>query len=126
MTIAEFKNIHDEYRAKCMHCSLTVTNNRSFESLKKHFQKSFECSLVIQLETTKLEISEVIVEISKLISVVADIDYFDSTFLCDIQEFDLHHETTSFCQHLQSIQINYREEELLALLFECFRDFALI
>ena len=109
-----------------MHCSLTVASNRSFESLKKHFQKSFECSLAIQFETTKLEISKTIVEVSKFTSVVADIDYFDSTFLCDIQEFDLHHETANFCQHLQSIQINYREKELFALLSECFRDFALI
>ena len=66
MTIVEFKNIHDEYRAKCMHCSLIVTRNRNFESFKKHFQKSFECSFVIQFEKTKLEISKTIIEISKL------------------------------------------------------------
>ena len=35
--------------------------------------------------------------------------------LCDIQEFDLHHETASFCQHLQNIQINYREKKLLCI-----------
>ena len=113
MTIVEFRSIHDEYRAKCMHCSLTVASNRKFESLKKHFQKSFECSFVLQLE------------ISKSISVAVDIEYFDSTFLCDIQEFDLHHESANFSQHLQNIRINYREEKLLSLLLECFRDFAL-
>ena len=36
VTIAEFKNIDDEYRTRCMHCSLTVVENRNFESLKKH------------------------------------------------------------------------------------------
>ena len=64
-------------------------------------------------------------KVSKLIFVVVDIEYFDSTFLCDIQEFDLHHESASFCQHLQNIRINYREEKLFSLLLECFRDFAL-
>ena len=113
MTIAEFKSIHDEYKTKCMHCSLTITSNRKFESLKKHFQKSFECSFVLQLE------------ISKSTFVVVDIEYFDSTFLCDIQKFDLHHESTNFSQHLQNIRINYREKKLLSLLLECFRDFAL-
>ena len=147
IVVVDFQN-YDKITAKCIHCYLSIFQWNCKKSFKKHFQKSFDCSLVLQLETTRLEISKVIVEIvkrielktlkvkklvefetlktSKLISVVVDIEYFDSTFLCDIQEFDLHHESTSFCQHLQNIRINYREEELFSLLFECFRDSALI
>ena len=68
--------------------------------------------VVKQIELKKIEK----LKISKSIFVVVDIEYFDSTFLCDIQKFDLHHETTNFCQHLQSIRINYREKKLLILL----------
>ena len=64
-------------------------------------------------------------EVVKLTLVASNIDYFDSTLLCDIQKFDLHHETASFCQHLQNIRTNYREKELFSLLLECFRDSAL-
>ena len=96
------------------------------ESLIKH---SFHCSLFKQLheETAKrTELKKIeTLEVSKSIFVAANLDYFDSTLLCDIQEFDLYHETASFCQHLQNIRINYRERELLSLLFEFFRDSAL-
>ena len=147
VVVADFQS-YDKITTKCIHCYLSIFQWDCKKSFKKHFQKSSDCSLVLQLETTRLETSETIVEIvkraelkalkvkkltefetlkvSKFISVVVDIEYFDSTFLCDIQKFDLHHESTSFCQHLQSIRINYREEELLSLLFEYFRDFALI
>ena len=114
MTIVEFRNIHDEYRAKCMHCSLTITRNRKFESLKKHIQKSFECSFVLQLE------------IAKLISIVSNFDYFDSILLCDIQKFNLFCEIASFVQQFRQCQHQYRESDLLILLFESFRDFVLI
>ena len=114
MIIVEFKNIHDEYRTKCMHCSLTITSNRKFESLKKYFQKSFECSFVLQLE------------IAKFIFVVIDIEYFDSILLCDIQKFNLHHETIIFCQNLQNIRINYREIDLIQFIHICLRDFVFV
>ena len=113
LIVVEFKCIDDEYRTKCMHCSLKIANNRDFESLKKHLQKSFECLFVLQLE------------IAKFIFVAVDIEYFDSILLCDIQKFDLHHETIIFCQHLQSIRANYREIDLVELLNNCLRDSAL-
>ena len=92
MTIVEFRNIHDEYKTKFMHCSLTITNNRKFESLKKHFQKSFECSFVLQFE------------ISKSIFVATNIDYFDAIFLCDIQKFNLFCEIANFVQRFRQRQ----------------------
>ena len=109
-----------------MHCSLTITENRNFELLKKHLQKSFECLLVLQFETTRLEISEIIIEVSKFIFVVVNIDYFDSILLCDIQKFSLFCEMTRFLQQFRQCQHQYRELDLLTLLFEYFRDFALI
>ena len=131
MIVVEFNNDNwCEIIAKCNHCSLKLFCNNCKKLLIKHFQKSFQCSFVLQFEK---QISKIIkrielkiLKISKFIFVVANIDYFDAILLCDIQEFDLHHETTSFCQHLQNIQINYREKKLFALLFEYFRDFALI
>ena len=126
LVVVEFSDIDICYKAQCAHCSIEIFGvDREKKSLKYHFRQSFECSLVLQLETTKLEISKTIIDVSKFIFVVANIDFFDFIFLCDIQKFDLHHETTNFCQHLQNIRINYREEELLSLLLECFRDFAL-
>ena len=123
MIVAEFSDTNIWFMTQCIHCSIEIFDvDKEEESLKEHLRRSSQCSLVLQLEK---KISEVIVEVAKFTSVTANIDYFDSTLLCDIQEFDLHHETTSFCQHLQSIQINYREEKLLSLLRECFRDFAL-
>ena len=147
VVVVDFQN-YDNVTAKCIHCYLSIFQWDCKKSFKKHFQKSFDCSLILQLETTRLEISKTIVEIvkraelkilkvkkliefetlkvSKFIFVAVDIEYFDSTLLCDIQEFDLHHESANFCQHLQNIRVNYREKKLLALLFECFRNSALI
>ena len=113
MIVVEFKCIDDEYRAKCMHCSLKIANNRNFESLKKHFQKSSECSFVLQLEITKS------------IFVVADIDFFDATFVCDIQKFNLFSEIANFLQQFRQCQHQYRKSDLLILLLDCLRDFAL-
>ena len=130
--VAELRSINDKFRARCTHCLLMLfdTNKNSF---KEHLDKSSECSLVLQLKTTRLETSEEIkraeltaLKVAKLILVAADIDFFDATLLCDIQEFDLHHETTSFCQHLQNIQINYREIDLVQLLHICLRDSAFV
>ena len=126
VTAAEFRGIDDEYRARCMHCSLTIAKNRKFESLKKHLQKSSQCSLVLQLETTRLEISEAIVEASKSTSLAANLDYFDSTLLRDIQKFNLFCEIANFVQQLRQCQHQYRKSDLLTLLIECFRDSALI
>ena len=125
LAAAGFKCTDGGYRARCMHCSLKVAGNRNFEPLQEHLQKSPECPLVLQLEATGLGTPEAIAEASKPTPVAADIGYFDATLLCDIQEFGLHHEAASFCQHLQGIQANYREGELLALLPECLRGPAL-
>ena len=133
MTIVEFKNIHDKYKTKCMHCLLTITKNRNFESFKKHFQKSFECSFVLQFETKKFEISKnikrtklKIFEIVKFISIVANFDYFDSTFLCNIRKFNLFCEIANFLQQFRQRQYQYRKSNLLILLFDYLRNFALI
>ena len=90
-----------------MHCSLTIARNRNFESLKKHLQKSFQCSLVLQLETTRLETSEeikrvelTILEVAKSTSLAANIEYFDAILLCDIQKFSLFCEIANFVQQL--------------------------
>ena len=113
MVVAEFKCIDDEYKAKCMHCSLKVANNRNFESLKKYHQKSPECPFVLQFEATKP------------IPVAANIDYFDATLLCDIQKFSLFCETADFVQQVRQCQHQYRESDMLTLLPELLRGFAL-
>ena len=131
LVVVEFSDIDICYKTQCAHCSIEIFDvDREEESLKYHLRQSFQCSFALQFEK---QISKVIkrveieaLEVVKSTSIVANLDYFDSTFLCDIQKFDLHHETASFCQHLQNIQVNYREEELLALLFECLRDSSLI
>ena len=101
-------------------------------------QKSFHYSFVLQFQQNAIKtikriefkilkiIKRIEIEtlkISKFIFVVVDIEYFDAIFVCDIQKFDLYHETTSFYQHLQNIRINYREKKLFSLLFDCFRNF---
>ena len=131
---AGFRGIHGGYRARCMHCSLTVAGNRNFEPFKKHLQESPECPLALQLETTGLGTPEGIkraeleaLELSKPTPIAADLGYFDPTLLCDIQEFGLHHEAATFCQHWQSIrdQAVYREADLVQLLYTCLRGPAL-
>ena len=124
VTAAEFRGINDRFRARCTHCLLMLSDT-SKNPFKKHLEKSPECPLVLQLETTELGTPEAIAEASKPTPVAADIGFFDPTLLCDIQEFGLHHETTSFCQHLQNIRANYREADLIQLLHTCFRDSAL-
>ena len=138
MIVVEFDIIDFSNFAKCICCWYWFMQNDCEKSLTKH---SFYCSFFkqfheetakrIELKTLKIvkqvELKKIEkLKISKFISVVVDIEYFDSTLLCDIQKFDLYYESTSFCQHLQNIHINYREKKLFSLLFECFRDFALI
>ena len=66
------------------------------------------------------------IEIAKSISTFRDIDIFDSTFICDIQKFDLYNQVTNFLQHFerQQSQHQYRKSDVFALLFKCFRNFA--
>ena len=124
LIVAEFSDIDICYKTQCTHCSIELFDvDREEKSLKYHFRKSFECSLVLQLEK---KISEVIVEIAKFISVVADIDFFDAIFLCDIQKFSLFCEIASFVQRFRQCQHQYRESNVLILLFDCLRDSALI
>ena len=122
MIVAKFNDIHVWIMTRCMKCSIKLFDLIE-KSLKKHFQKSFHCSLVLQLEK---KTSEIIVEIVKFTFVVANIDYFDSTLLCDIQEFNLFREIAKFLQQFRQNQHQYRESNLLTLLLECFRDSALI
>ena len=130
MIVVEYDIFDISNYAKCVHCWYWFLQSDCEKSLKKHFRKSFDCLFALQNVKKIFEVKKLIefekLKISKLIFVVVDIEYFDSTFLCDIQKFDLHHEITNFCQHLQSIRINYRENELISFLFECFRNSALI
>ena len=147
VVVVDFQS-YDNVTAKCIHCYLSIFQWDCKKSFKKHFQKSFDCSLVLHLETAKLETSEVmkkvvkqaelkilevvkrvefeILEIVKFISIVANLDYFDATFLCDIQKFNLFCEIASFLQQLRQRQHQYRESDLLILLSDCLRDSALI
>ena len=67
-----------------------------------------------------------IIEIAKSISTFRDIDIFDSTFICDIQKFELYNQVTNFLQHFerQQNQHQYRKSDVLALLSKYFRKFA--
>ena len=124
LVVVEFSDIDIWYKTQCAHCSIEIFDVDDEEkSLKYHLRKSSQCSLALQLEK---KTSEVIIEIAKLISVAADIDFFDAIFLCDIQKFNLFCETANFVQQLRRRQHQYRESNLLTLLFDCFRDFALI
>ena len=86
------------------------------------FSQKFYKKVAKRIKLKKIEKSKIM----KFIFVVVDIDYFDSILLCDIQKFDLHHETIIFCQHLQNIRINYREIDLIQLFYICLRDFAFV
>ena len=132
LIVDEFNDINLKSRVKCNHCSLTIWDwnwKNDEKSLTKHFQKSSQCSLALQFEKkTSEDVKRVelkIFEIAKLTFVAVDIEYFDATLLCDIQKFDLHCEIVNFVQQLRQCQHQYRESNLLILLFECFRDFAL-
>ena len=123
LVFAEFSDTNIWFMTQCTHCSIEIFDvDREEESLKHHLRKSSQCSLVLQLEK---KTSEVIVEVAKLISVAADIGFFDATLACDIQEFSLFCEIAGFVQQLRQCQHQYRESDLLTLLFECFRDSAL-
>ena len=62
------------------------------------------------------------VQLSK--STFQDIDIFDSTLICDILKFDLYSKMMSFLQHFQQTQHQYREQNVLDLLFKCLRESA--
>ena len=141
--VARFEN-YRKLMTKCRHCYLFVYEWNCEKSFKKHFQKTFDCSLVLQLETTKLEISEIIkqielieqeaqkkvakraeietIEIAKSTSNFSNIDIFDSTFVCDILKFDLYSKMMKFLQHFQQIQHQYRKSNVLDLLSKCVRN----
>ena len=63
-----------------------------------------------------------ILKVAKFTFFVVDIEYFDATFACDIQKFNLFCEIVDFLQHLRQCQHQYRESNLLILLFECLRE----
>ena len=71
-------------------------------------------------------IQKEIIEIAKFISTFRDIDIFDSTFICDIQKFELYNQVTNFLQHFerQQNQHQYRKSDVFALLLKCFRKVA--
>ena len=124
LVVVEFSDTDICYKTQCAHCSIEIFDvDREKKSLKYHFRNSFQCFLALQLEK---KTSEIIVEIAKFMSVVADIDFFDATLLCDIKKFSLFCEIASFVQQFRQCQHQYRESDLLSLLFECFRDSALI
>ena len=122
LIVVEFSDTNIWFKAQCIHCSTTLFDSMK-ESLKEHLQQSFQCLLVLQFEK---KTSKIIVEIVKLTLVAANIDFFDATLLCDIHEFNLFCETSSFVQQLRQCQHQYRESDLLTLLLECFRDLAVI
>ena len=97
------------------------------KSLTKH---SLHCPLFKQLHKEVVKRAELkkIEELKalKFISVAVDIEYFDSTLLCDIQKFGLFCEIADFLQRFRQCQHQYRESDLLILLFEFLRDSALI
>ena len=132
MIVAEFKDINDKFRARCTHYLLMLFDT-SKNSFKEHLDKSSECSLVLQFKTTRFETSKDIkrvelkvLKVVKSTFVAANIDFFDATLLCDIQKFNLFCEIANFVQQLRQCQHQYRESDLLNLLFDCLRDFALI
>ena len=86
-------------------------------------KRNMRIKIIKKLKST---ISKIMIEIAKLISIVANIDFFDATFVCDIQKFNLFCEIANFVQRFRQRQYQYRESDLLVLLFECFRNSALI
>ena len=111
------------YMAQCTHCLIEIFGvDKEEEPLKDHLRRSPQCPLALQLEK---ETPEAIAEVAKPTPVAADLGYFDPTLLCDIQEFGLHHEAITFCQHLQGIRASYREADLVQLLHTCLRGPAL-
>ena len=132
LVVDEFSDTSFKSRVICNHCSLAIWDwdwKNDEESLTKHLQESSHCSLVLQLEKkTSEDVRRVELKaqkVAKFTLVASDIEYFDTTLLCDIQKFDLHCEIANFVQQLRQCQHQYRESNLLTLLFECLRDSAL-
>ena len=127
MIVAEFDITDLSDFAECTSCWYWFMQSDCEKSLTKH---SLHCSLFKQLHkevVKRVELKKIEeLKTSKFISVAVDIEYFDSTLLCDIQKFDLFCEIANFVQQLRQCQHQYRESNLLTLLIECFRDSALI
>ena len=102
-----------------MHCSEAQTRT-DFEIAKVEFLKTKQRLNNLRERRVQRET----IEIAKSISTFRDIDIFDSTLICDIQEFELYSQVTSFLQHLEQCQHQYRKSDVLDLLFKCLRDFA--
>ncbi|KAG6995750.1 hypothetical protein G7Y79_00042g078550 [Physcia stellaris] len=61
------------------------------------------------------------IEAAKPTPTPCDIGIFDPTLICDILEFGLYSKVIGFLQHLQQIQHQYRESDVLDLLPKCVR-----
>ena len=117
-----------------MHCSEKKEQTRKkIELTRQKVQKR------ANLEIAKIEILKVkqrlqvlrqrrtqkeIIETARSISTFRDIDIFDSTLICDIQKFELYSQVTSFLQHLEQCQYQYRKSNVLDLLLKCLRESA--
>ena len=110
------------------HRFLTVRLIRQEEQKKvamirqKRQKKQKKVELIEQKAAKQTEVE--IIEIAKSTSNFSNIDIFDSTLICDILKFDLYSKMIDFLQHFQQIQHQYRESNVLDLLFKCVRNFA--
>ena len=67
-----------------------------------------------------------VIEAAKPTPTPVNIGIFDPTLIRDIEEFGLYNKVLGFLQHLQQIQHQYRESDVLALLPKCVRGPAFI
>ena len=126
--IAIMKKQIKKYARKREHIEQTIRQRTK----KKEQQKQIEQKEQKKIEILKIKqrlqdlrqrrIQRKTIEIAKSISTFRDIDIFDSTFICDIQKFELYNQVTNFLQYLEQCQHQYRKSNVLDLLFKCFRN----
>ena len=107
------------FAIRTMHCS-KIQKRTNFEIAKIEILKIKQRLQILR----QRRIQRKIIEIAKSILTFRDIDIFDSTFICNIQKFELYNQITSFLQHFEQCQHQYRKSNMFDLLFKCFRDFA--
>ena len=111
--IAQYDAIHHRFQEE----------QKKVEVIRQKKQKRRkQIELIEQKAAKQTEIE--IMKVAKSTSTFRDIDIFDSTLVCDIMKFDLYSKMLRFLQHLQQIQHQYRESNVLDLLSKCVRDFA--
>ena len=137
---AEFRYTFTKLSLNCITCRRCdlILENWEFHNdfIKEHFRKSSECFrtkktieqkiFIVVQEVIKQKIVVVVIKAIKSEDCVKNINFFDFTMQINLWEkFRISINSASFLHHLIEIVVNYREKNIIKMLFQCFRDSAL-